>query len=420
LSRSFLDRFTIWGILLLFLASLAGLFWLNLTYTSRYTAGGQFSGYWTWSRTFLKEGHNPYTQTTINRIQRLHAQLGETSVQPVEALTHPLHAALFLAPFALVDDYPIAQALWLTALQAALLFLAFYSLHVTAWRVSGWLALLIALFSLTWFYGAYTILSGDLVVLAAVLLALFYAAMKAGLDELGGFLLALSTAVPFAVALLVLFALLWALFQRRWRFLTWFLGSLFLLVFGGVLFLPEWPLHYFEVMRAYLLEGSWLSSTVAFTLLSPGVGERLALVFSIPLAALLLWEWWLAFSRPDTSRFLWAAFLTLAVGFMIGLPASPGAPVVLFMPLVFVFSIFELRWHSLGRSLVLVSLFLLFTLPWLIYWRMVQSAAPGEALSYLLFPLPLYLIFGLYWVRYWAVRPQRYLIRDLFLQQKSR
>jgi hypothetical protein len=420
LSRSFLSRFTLWGIFVLFLALPAGLLWFNLTYLPRFTTGGHFPGYWTWSRTFLKDGHSPYTQTSLNRIQRLHTQLGENEADPSAALTHPLHAVLLLAPFALVDDYPLAQALWTTALQAALLFLTFYSLHLTGWRVRPWLAVLLALFGLSWFYGVYALLSGDLAVLIAVLLAMFYGALKAGLDELGGFLLALATAAPFLVALLVLFSLLWALFQRRWRFLTWFLGSLVLFVFAGVLFLPAWPLHYFEFMRAYLIEGSWLSAHTAFALLSPGLGARLALLFSALLAVLLLWEWWRACSSREVSRFLWVAFLTLAVSFLLGLPASPTGPVLLLMPLVFVFSVFEVRWARTGQTLVLASLFLLFSLPWFLYWRMTHNAAPPESLTYLLFPLPLYLIVALYWVRYWAVRPARLFDQSMRLQEHRR
>jgi hypothetical protein len=408
----FISRFNIWVSILFCLAIISGLFWLNLNYTYQLSSGGQFAGYWTWSRAFLKDGHSPYTQTTLNRIQRIHTQLGETTVEPVEALIIPLHAVLFLAPFALVDDYPLAQALWLTTLQLCLLILAFYSIHVTGWRVSGWMATLMALFALTWFYGAYALLSGDMVAIAALLVALFYAAMKSGLDELGGFLLALSSAFPFTFILLIVFGVLWGLFQRCWRFLTWFTGSLFLLVFGGVLLLPEWPLQYFEVMRGYILGGSWLSSTTAFTLLSPGVGGRLTLIFSLVFGVLLLREWWLAFNRSEVNRFLWAAFLTLAVGFLVGLPASSSGSVVLLMPLIFIFSIFEMRWNHRGRGLVLGSLVLLLSIPWLIFLRMSETGAPGEALSIMMLPLPIFMIFGLYWVRYWAVKASTLLQKD--------
>lgn len=394
--------------------------WFNLTYLPRFTTGGHFSGYWTWSRTFLLDGHSPYTQTSLNRIQRLHSQLGENEADSNTALTHPLHAVLFLVPFALVDDYPLAQALWTTALSAALLFLTFYSLHITGWRIQPWLAVLLALFGLAWFYGAFALLNGDLAVLIAVLVALFYGALKAGLDELGGFLLALATAAPLLVALLVLFALLWAFFQRRWRFLTWFLGSLVLFVFAGILFLPAWPLQYFEFMRAYLIEGSWLSAHTAFALLSPGIGARLALLFSAVLGALLLWEWWQACSSPEVGRFLWAAFLTLTFSTLLGIPASPAAPLVLFMPLVFILSIYDVRWPRIGRGMVLASLILLFILPWLIYFRLTQTAAASETISFMLFPLPVYMIFGLYWVRYWAVRSHRLWVKDLIYLKGKR
>jgi hypothetical protein len=258
-----------------------------------------------------------------------------------------------------------------------------------------------------------------MVILVALLVALFFAAMRAGLEEVGGFLLDLATIKPEVVIILVVFALLWAFFHQRWRFLVWFLGSLFLLVLVGVLFIPAWPLQYWHYMSEHVQSGVWYSPAAAFALWGPGIGDRVGLILTIVLGLLLLWEWWQAWRKLDTNWFLWTSFLTLAVSFLIGIPTNLSSLVVLLMPLIFVFSIFEVRWAQAGRWAVLGSLILLSVLPWWIYWRLNLQQDVEAALALLIFPLPFFMILGLYWVRWWAVRPTRLWIGEMRLMEKK-
>jgi hypothetical protein len=252
-----------------------------------------------------------------------------------------------------------------------------------------------------------------MLVLAGMLLALAFRALIKGLDEVAGFLLALSTIQPIIVFLVLLLILLWAVIQQRWRLLVWFGGSMILLVFSSMLFVPNWPLQYVGNLPSLLAASSAGNPIAILSNWWPGVGRQVGvglMGFSIFVLGV---EWWLAMRRTEWSWILWTACLTLALGLWTGLPVKPDSLFLLLIPITLVFKVWDERWKKTGRLAMGLMLIFLWFAPWLVYLNSAGAlnVQPVPAVLFLLSPL--LCISGLYWTRWWAVHPKRLLLDEL-------
>jgi hypothetical protein len=263
------------------------------------------------------------------------------------------------------------------------------------------------LFALGSFYHLLPLLYGSVAPLAGLLVVLGLAALLRDRQEAAALCFALALLDLLAVALLLLFVLLWALANGRRRFLVWFFGWLVLLVTSGLFFIPEWPLQYAAVLQG-LLAGEYLWTPArAFAAWWPGVGARLGWAFSAFFGLLLAIEWWLAFRRPHLRRFLWAANLTLVLGLWTGLPVDPAGLFLSVLPAALVVAYLDERWKSPGLAVALAAMLLGLALAWYAFLASGQNLQSPSLLAVQLLVLPAVLLSGLYWVRWLAVRPLR-------------
>jgi hypothetical protein len=180
-----------------------------------------------------------------------------------------------------------------------------------------------------------------------------------------------------------------------------------------MLFIPDWPLQWVRTLLSAPDPLAGYSTWRVFAAWWPGVGERLGWVLTGILGLVLLIEWWLASRKYEFTSFFWAACLTLAAGPLLGIPTSPANYILLFMPLVFIWAVWLERMERGGLFVTLLTMALLFALPWVIYMNISVPAGSSLPLAGLLIPLPLFLMFGLYWIRWWATRPQRLFVQVL-------
>ena len=278
--------------------------------------------------------------------------------------------------------------------------------------MSIWLLPFLLIFSIFWYHSLRPLINGNAVILVALALVAAFAALKTGRDELAGVLLAFSTIKPHLVILPIIFILIWTISFGRWRTLGWMLISLVLLSISAALFVPDWPLQNLREILAYSSYNPPGTPGAAFETWLRATGNRLGWALSALMGLILVVEW-VFVRRKEFRWFLWTGCLTLVISQWIGIQTDPGNFILLFFPLVLVFSIWVERWGRAGSVLTSISMFLLFIVPWGIFLQTVAYGDQPLQHPIMFFPLPLFLLIALYWVRWWAIKPRRLLVEEL-------
>jgi len=386
--------------------------WANYNFVQQNPGGNDFLVHWVGTRALFIDGLSPYSETVAERIQTLvygrPALPGEHELR----VAYPMYSALVFLPFALISDYELARALWMTVLEAALIGLAFLSLKLTRWKMSIWLLPFFLIFSIFWYHSLRPLINGNAVILVALALVAAFAALRTGRDELAGVLLAFSTIKPHLVILPIFFILIWTISFGRWRTLGWMLISLVLLSISAALFVPDWPLQNLREILAFYSNNPPGTPGAAFETWLPATGRRLGWALSALMGLILVVEW-VFVRRKEFRWFLWTGCLTLVISQWIGIQTDPGNFILLFFPLVLVFSMWVERWGRAGSVLTSISMFLLFIVPWGIFLQTVMYGDQPLQHPIMFFPLPLFLLITLYWVRWWAIKPRRLLVEEL-------
>ena len=128
------SRYLFVFVILAIAAVIVGAFWANYRFTRQNPGGNDFLVHWVGARALILDGVSPYSDAVALRIQRRAygrpARPGEHELR----VAYPLYSTLLFSPFALIEDYDLARALWMTVLEIALVLIAFFSLRLTDWR----------------------------------------------------------------------------------------------------------------------------------------------------------------------------------------------------------------------------------------------------------------------------------------------
>lgn len=391
---------------------LAGVFWANYRFAEQNPGGNDFLVHWVGTRSLLVDGLSPYSDEVALRIQNLAygrpARAGEHELR----VAYPLYSMYIFAPFALISDYTLSRAVWMTTLETGLVIMAFVSLRITNWQPKPWMLALLLLFSLTWYHSVRAVINGNAVILVSLLVVLALAAIKSGRDELAGILLAVSTIKPQVTILFILYIWVWAISVRRWTILIWTLIAGVILAGSALFFIPNWPLqNLWEILRYPGYNPPGTPGAVLSTWW-PAFGERFGWGLSILLGIALLAEWFLS-RRQEFRWFAWTAGLTLVISQWSGIQTDPGNFIVLYFPLILVLAVWEERWGRRGRLIIVLVLLVLFAGLWATFLATVENTGQPQQHPIMFIPLPFFLLIGLYWVRWWAIRPAKLLIDAL-------
>lgn len=378
----------------------------NYQFSTTNPGGNDFLVHWMGTRNFITEGTSPYSDETALKIQTLiygrAAQSGEHEMR----VAYPLYSIFLFLPFALIKDYVLARALWMSVLEISLILITILSIRLTYWKVRPlWMAGFM-LFVLLSYHGARPLINGNAVIVITLFVLLALICIRDGKDEAAGILLALSTIKPQNVLLLVIFVLLWALFNKRTKIITYFLGSMFLLVGFATVLIPDWFGQNFREILRYPSYNPPLSLGAAMAAKFGDVGQRLSYVITGILTTVLLAEWWIG-RFAETKRFLWMAFLTIAISQWIGISTDPGNFILLYPGFFFCLSMIDTRWKGKSKlfigsllGVLLIGLWALFLITAHRSYTLIQS-------SFMFLPMPMVNILLLYWVRWWSVKSNR-------------
>lgn len=378
----------------------------NYHYASLNPGGNDFLVHWMGTRSYITEGLSPYSDEVALRIQNMvygrAAQAGEHELR----VAYPLYSIVLFLPFALIKDFTMARAVWMTVLEITLVVLCFASLRLTRWKPTPLILLVLLLFSLLWYHSLRALILGNAVVLVTLMVVGALLCIRSGADELAGVLLAFSTIKPQVVVVLLAFVIFWAFARKRWKLIFWLVGTVALLSAACALLMPDWIVQNIREVLRYPGYNPPGTPAAVFSIYMPGVGKQIGRGVSIFLVVMLLVEWYLSL-HGDFRAFLWAACLTLVASQWIGIQTDPGNFIVLYPALILVLAMWDERWRRSSSLLIILTLAALFAGIWLVFLHTLERAYQPIQSPLLFFPLPLFLFLGLYLVRWWAVRPQK-------------
>jgi hypothetical protein len=384
-----------------FLAICAALVFANLTLKG----GGDFYVNWVGARAFLVDKIDPYSGEVPARVQQLvysgPAQVGD---EPY-ILDTPFQILLLYFPTALLSNPTMARALFTLILELALFALALLSLRLTEWESPRIFAILFIFFAVFNFYTFQAIDQANPVLILALLYVGILFGLRAELDELTGALMAFSLCCFEVGAPFLILIFLRVYYEKRTRVFAGFFMTCFILFFISFLAYPNWIIPFLRATTNNLRADFGFNIRLILVDFFPAQGKTLGWILTLGLFLLLGYEWSSARSG-DFRRFYWASCLSLAAAPLLGFRTEMEHLVVLIIPLALVFAIVHDRWHRFGDGLTILLMFVIFILPWLLYFFAVNRFGIIAQEIIFLF-LPLSTLIGLYWIRWWAIRPPR-------------
>ena len=365
--------------------------------------GGDILLHWKGARAIFFEKAEPYSGATASFVQqRVYGHDAQPGEKPY-ILDIPMDLLLLYFPLSAVEAELIARAIFLFVSECSLLALILLGLRITDWQPRRLYLILIYLISAVSFYSLGSMVEGSPALILGLLCAGVLLALRAGSDELAGFLLAPLLQRWEIGGTLVLLVLFWVLAQRRWRVVSGLFMALFILNVVAFFVYPGWITPF---LRANLANAQWTYGFTPAVILArywPEYGKQAGLVVSVILWVLLLTEW-IASLRGDYRRLFWAACLGLAASPLLGWRGEIQNLAILLLPLIFILSIARERWRA-GYWLSGALLLLVTAVPW---WLLLGDGVPVRMQQDLLFLfLPAFCVLGMYWIRWWALRPAR-------------
>ncbi len=349
------------GVLFLILFALES--WAAHRYlTSVVPGANDFYSRWAGARALLREGRDPYGLDVTAEIQPV------IGIDPSEVgrggFNYPLHVVFLFWPLVYLP-YDWTQAIWLVMLQWVTIgavvgllgrasarypksvsrypkeIAADDSLRDTEYGIpntgfvwpspGGIVALLLAVLS---FYPVTrSILLGQFTLWVLFFLVMSLWALERGYDGRAGILLAATSIKPQMVIFIGPWLVLWAVGQRRWRFVTGLLGGGLAMLVASLALFPRWPISFLaDIQRYDDFAGGRNPLQMIFEFIWPGGAVGLRYVATAVLLAIMLFFWWRGW-RGNAAEFDRALHWTIVVGLLVMFQTGTTNYVLLLIPL---------------------------------------------------------------------------------------
>ena len=299
-------------------------------------------------------GGNPYAaQATLDT--QLYLRGAPVPAQDDQLVfVYPLYSVYLSTPLVWLPlPYEVLAALWMGLLLAGNCTGSWLLLAALDWP-SGFLPRL-AIFLIVLLAGPFAacVLLGQMAAGVYVLLCLTFWGLRRHHDGLAGFALALATVKPTLVVLVILFCLIWGLFERRGRFLAVFGLTLGLLFLSSLLWRPGWLAEFMAVTTSYSNFKPVMTGPGFLFENWPGAGLLAGLLWLV-LAGWLVYSWYLAI-RGGQGEFELAFGLSLLMTLLLLPQTNVINTLLLMLPfLLVVRPLARLSWFWLVLPLPLI------------------------------------------------------------------
>lgn len=324
---------------------------------------------------FWREGIDPYSDAATEAIQMdMYGRLALPEEDQV-LFVYPFYVTFMLLPLVWLPlDYSWIQAIWLATLLLVMGTAVFLTLRLLNWQQPVWLFALTMLWTVLFYHNTRTVILGQFAAFVFLWLAAALLALKRGRDGWAGFWLALTTIKPQMVILVIPALLLWALAQRRWRFVAGF-GLTLVILFGlSFLLLPSWLTSFVQQVLTYpgyTFTGSplWVITGYYF----PQLGKPVEQVLIILALAYMVWEWRRLWRETAVSEQLLVTLgITMIVTNLILVRTATTNYIIMIIPLFLLLHYLALHWRwGNGGVILFYSLSVVST--WLLFLTTIQG-----------------------------------------------
>ena len=375
------------GVILILLVAI-GYTWATWRYFTEPIPGGNdfLTHYAAWEA-YFKLGVSPYSEDAALFTQQ--AIYGRPALpgEDQNRMVYPFYSVLIHGPFVFLD-YPLARAIYMTLLQAALFAGVILALDLFRWNPATWLSALLIVWSLLFYPEARGVILGQFAIFGFFSLAASLYFYQHGRDSLSGMILVLSTIKPTLVFLIVPFFLIYAVTRRRWRFVVSFIVTITLLIIGSSIASPTWISDWiFRITRysGYTVGQSpvWLLTHDVLPALA-GAGET---IIDLLLIIGMLLAWWRAIRGDDEAELYWAIGITLVVSNLIVPRSATTNYVLMLIPTLWIFSLLDrqLKW---GKPIMVATMLISFVGLW---WLHFATVVGNQEQAIMFIPYPLVL-----------------------------
>jgi hypothetical protein len=389
-------------IIVLLIAVVVLLFLTNLRFARQSPGGNAFLARWVGARAFVFDGESPYAREVMLRAQgRIYGRAADLEAgEDPAAYLYPLPSIVIYLPFAFLP-FEWARALWMTLLEISLPLSTILAARILRWKPPLLTFGSLLVFSVVWFPGLETVVTGGFGGLLVSIIAGSLLAVHDGQDGLGGVLLACTLVVPWATGPFVLFVLLWGLSRRRWNLLLAFTGSFGAWSALAFLLRRDWVWLWLVQLVNYL-KATDLGSPLMLMLRALSDAWRLPVLgVTLGLGAYLLLEWRQAWGKRERWA-VWTGLLTITLGGLLTWQSGLTAQVALLPVITFMLATWDSRWGRAGRLAGILFLLVLSLGMWSLFPLIPRSSLTDAGAS---FAVSLLCAVGLWWVRWWVTRP---------------
>ena len=380
---------------------IAALMYANIRIAVASPGGVDFLTHWVGTRA-LFHGESPYSDEVAMNVQEIvygrPAQFGENQfLDP-----YLIHMEIVFAPFALIPNYEVARAAWMTLLELSTAAIFILSVLIVGWKPKVVTFMVYLIYCLFGYHSIRPILNGNVTTVVTLLIVGAIWALQNRKDHIAGLLMAFALAKPNLTVLPAALLILWTIGSRRWRFIAWFFCGFSLLALAGMVIIPDWPAQNLSTILRYTSYNPPTTIAAALDGWFPRVGRWMAVGIYAVITIVLIREW-IRISRESFDAFLPVFCLTLVGAQWLWISTDPGNFILLTLPLTLVLKSIDQLKHGSAWNCILLSVLLIGL--WVLFLLTVDYAHGNLQNPIMFFPLPSILIIGLY-LRGLKIRPR--------------
>ncbi|MCC7130215.1 MAG: DUF2029 domain-containing protein, partial [Anaerolineae bacterium] len=181
-----LHYLTIALLAILGIATLASLIWVNYQYSVQNPGGSDFLPRWVGTREFIMKGQSPYSEETTREIQQRFYGRPARPDEDQALFVYPFYSIFVFAPFALIPDFNLARAVWMTVLEVSIILIAIMGISFSRWKLSPAMLGALLAFAILWYYSIRPLINSNASILVGLFIAGAILAIRAEQDSWAG------------------------------------------------------------------------------------------------------------------------------------------------------------------------------------------------------------------------------------------